>query len=538
MGNELRETGTEESVALPVLLVGAAPRLAVELSSRLSNPILAVATAEEAFAILGERRISVVCLGEAFAGRKAQRFLERVMGSFPDPNRRHIVLKAGVDLELFQDLIDGDWLYYLTREPPPTAIVASLLESALVAFGRGSEADKEPTAVVRSRSQTFLDLWQRIPSLGGPEEASLLAVQTVERLLEVDRAICHLYQPSAQTLSRPGGLGIPEQHESAAAGLVSYVQRTGEPVRLERVGDDPRYEPGVDNDSASPTERFLGVPVISRQEAEEEGERPQVLAVIVALRSAAGPPFSDQEQASLSRVAEEIRPVLDRFSLQGQMETWQAVKHLRDTAEGVAQETPEAAVSFRREALEAHSLGQASMGRALEISPRWTRQVFRLLLLVVGSALLFGIFGSLGEFAEGTGIVLLKEQGGTKEPILIAVFPGHYLPVLHSEMPLRLQLRGYRHGDHQLKIDAVAEQILGPGEVGRILGASLADTVSLSGPLAVVYARLSKGSSESGAQVLSYSHGLQGTVTVRVGSERILSTLVPPLKTLLDRYGE
>ena len=47
----------------------------------------------------------------------------------------------------------------------------------------------------------------------------------------------------------PAGDTDEPRIESAAAGLVSFVVRTGVAISLEHVGQDPRYDREADNDS-------------------------------------------------------------------------------------------------------------------------------------------------------------------------------------------------------------------------------------------------------------------------------------------------
>ncbi len=189
---------------------------------------------------------------------------------------------------------------------------------------------------------------------------------------------------------------------------------------------------------------------------------------------------------------------------------------------------------FRRQAVAAHAAGHRRLTGPLEISPRWIRWVEGLVLLVVASAILFGVLGTIGEYAQGTAMVLMPDRSKVSSPTLIAVFPGHYRPVLGPGMPLHLSLRGYGTSYQRLTVDRVEERILGPLELDRLLDTDLADAMTLSGPLAIAFARLPGESFEIGNDSLPYHHGLQGTVEILIRSERILSRLLPPLAEFLD----
>src|SRR5688500_8342903 len=70
-------------------------------------------------------RADLVCLGPGVSGGDAVAFLEQ------NPDARSVVLAAGREPELFQDFIDDDRIFFLSRRPPPLGEVAALLRSAL-----------------------------------------------------------------------------------------------------------------------------------------------------------------------------------------------------------------------------------------------------------------------------------------------------------------------------------------------------------------------------------------------------------------------
>lgn len=115
---------------------------------------------------------------------------------------------------------------------------------------------------------------------------------------------------------------------------------------------------------------------------------------------------------------------------------------------------------------------------------------------------------------------------------LIAVLPGHYRPVLKPGMTLRFELDGYRAAYRDVTIDRVGDEVVGPAESKRYLGADAADTLVADGPLVLVHAQLGAASFRSDDRRLSYFDGLHGRAEVAVRSEPLLVSLVPGLKGL------
>jgi membrane fusion protein (multidrug efflux system) len=115
---------------------------------------------------------------------------------------------------------------------------------------------------------------------------------------------------------------------------------------------------------------------------------------------------------------------------------------------------------------------------------------------------------------------------------LIAVLPGHYRPVLRPGMTLRFELDGFRYAYCDVIIDRVGDDVVGPAESKRYLGADAADTLTADGPLVLVHAHLGVGSFLSEDRRLSYFDGLHGRAEVAVRSEPLLLALMPGLKGL------
>jgi membrane fusion protein (multidrug efflux system) len=418
---------------------------------------------------------------------------------------------------------------------------------------------------------------------------------------------------------------------------VSFVLRTGTPILLPRIGQDPRYEPEADNDSGAKDERFLALPI-----SDKNGRS---IAVLVVLRRGSRDPFGTAEQRLLATMVEHAAPFVGKFALERELDAMVTQKH---GALG-----SQAADIFRREALVHHSQGLGDRGNVLELSPAWTRLSYKLLLAVFVGGLIYSVLGSIYEYASGVAVIrvsdrtdvtstiagttievevssgqtvakgqLLARFYGARElanltrirhefevalaqrlrnpsdlaaernlsslraqreqaeaeleersvraprsgiisdlrirpgqhlvpgdmilslvdenPTLevLAIFPGQYRPQIKHGMKIRLELTGYRYAYQHLQVEDVTQEVVGPSEARRMLGPGIGDAVALSGPVVFVRATLPMDHFESDGKSYRYHDGMQGLAEVRIRRERILTTLIPGLKSAFsNRHG-
>jgi len=135
------------------------------------------------------------------------------------------------------------------------------------------------------------------------------------------------------------------------------------------------------------------------------------------------------------------------------------------------------------------------------------------------------------QLLPGEAILSLVGEGARFS--VIAMLPGHHRPMLRPGMPLRLELAGYRYAYQDVKIEDVGDEVVGPNEVRRFLGAEIADTVSVGGPVVLVKATLTGRSFRVEDKVYNYFDGMHGLAEARVRSESVIVTFVPALKVLL-----
>jgi membrane fusion protein, multidrug efflux system len=132
------------------------------------------------------------------------------------------------------------------------------------------------------------------------------------------------------------------------------------------------------------------------------------------------------------------------------------------------------------------------------------------------------------------GDVILSLLGPAQAVSVIVMMPGSYRPLLAPGMALRLELSGYRYAYVTTTIEGIGDQVIGPQAARRYLGPEIADTVSLTGPVVMVRARLPSRTFMTDQQVHDLYDGMLGRAEVRVRSESLLALLVPSLRAFFD----
>ena len=350
----------------------------------------------------------VICFGDRWAPEDLCRVLqepvleeqvleEQVLEEGADtetPSRcrhcRHIVLAAGTDLTLFQDLVDGERIYYLTPSPPPPAVTAALVRSALRTPSPLPEDDLDPLLV-----RSIVELVGRLAHASRPEQVVRQVSEEAARWLEAAPVTCALHDVAGETLWHPGLHGLEtssdraqdfEERDSTASGLVGFVARTGHSVRLARVGEDPRWDAEADTPRGDGGERFLAVPIQGKG---------HVLAVLSARRPASAPAFEPRQQQILTTLAHHLSPVLARLDLA----RLDLARRLTDSASG------DATSVFRSAARAHHDAGFVDQGRPIRLLPEWTGWALALLITVAVTVGAFAVFGSMHQYASGAAVV-------------------------------------------------------------------------------------------------------------------------------------
>jgi biotin carboxyl carrier protein len=396
--------------------VGEGHAEALQRVARGAYDVIAVSSGDEAWELLAAGEVAVLCLGEGLAGEAARSFLEAVVERLPDSRAVHLVLRSGPDLTLFQDLIAEDRLFFLSQEPPPERELDALVRSAVRRYQRyRALAGALPAATVaagaaaaaRHRGREEGELLRRLAHQEAPEDAAALLAEAARERVAADRASCLLYDASRETLWARDPTSASRRDESAAVGLVSFVLRSGLPVRLAHAGEDPRYEREADDPAGDGRERFLAVPIHLHglpaglpgdPESDASAERGEVMAVLAVTRDPAREEFTAAEEAELERLALQAAPYLTALS----PEAASALPGI-DLLGG-----PEPGL-FRPRVVEQMLRPSAADADPLRISPTWTRISYWVLVFALAAFLVYSLLGRVDEYAAGVAVV---EMGG------------------------------------------------------------------------------------------------------------------------------
>lgn len=125
---------------------------------------------------------------------------------------------------------------------------------------------------------------------------------------------------------------------------------------------------------------------------------------------------------------------------------------------------------------------------------------------------------------------------GTARLEVVALLPGHYRPLLRPGMRLRLELIGYAYAYQELTITRVADEAVGPSVAERYLRPKMAEAVSVTGPVVLVWATLDRATFVADGKEHAYFDGQIAVAEARVQSESIIVSLIPGLEALLERH--
>ncbi|KFA94574.1 efflux RND transporter periplasmic adaptor subunit [Archangium violaceum] len=135
----------------------------------------------------------------------------------------------------------------------------------------------------------------------------------------------------------------------------------------------------------------------------------------------------------------------------------------------------------------------------------------------------------------GDRVATLMKEG--TESYALALVPGQYRPMLQQGQSMRLELQGFAYLYQDLEVTHVSDELLGPAEVKRYLGADLGDVVTLTGPVVAVEARLPHDTFRVQHYNYRFYNGMLGTARVRVRSRNGWSMLIPAIDLLRRDRG-
>ncbi|HYN19951.1 MAG TPA: HlyD family efflux transporter periplasmic adaptor subunit [Thermoanaerobaculia bacterium] len=471
------------------------------------------------------RARTILCFGPTIAPAEIKSILDSLEQAAPESAYLNLVFAGTAALADYQELVDEDRLFYLCRVALSDREVFGLIEGAA---GFLERSDNPAPAAESGRLP--VDTLRRLALARDLTELTQIASAAAAQAVEAQRGRCCLFDSRRQAIWSPTEA---TSGESPAVGLVSFILRTGLPLCLSRIGDDPRFDHDLDDPEGEPHDRFLGTPV--------HGAAGEVAAVLLALRSAQEAPFEPREIAALEAAADQIGPYLLALMTAVAAETASAV-----TLRG----------PFREQALREREMS-ATRFEPLRLAPGWTRWTFWLTLAALAVVLLAVVVVRVPEYASGVAVIrgggridVTATAGGTVASLAVApqsrVRKGQLLLALHStdeaanlkrlerELELKLVQRLQSPSDPVVAQDLVALR------AERDLAASRLSEREVRAPAdgEVSDVRVSPGQYlEAGQPVLSILDGSSPPSLVALLPGRYLSQLHPGMKLRLELPG-
>lgn len=370
--------------------------------------LIETSTESDARAILDAEEIAVLALGPGFGGQRAAAFLMSVAEEFPVTSTVNVVLAAGPDKSVFQDLVDADAIFYLTEGPIRDEDAAQVIGAAVRHWTSIEQARSAPeSGRFDAQSVRVLEFARH---LSGERDLAAGVATVCSYLCQnvpSDRAYVLFYEEDDEILWTPPSETEPARQESAAAGLTAFAVRTSSPVRVARVGEDSRYDHDADDPHGSEDGRLLAVPLTDRSGS--------TFGALVAVRDGAREEFTEQDARFVGVVAAGCAAALHSLLI----EEW-------------VEERRVAELPYRREALAHHAGAADDKGDLLRLSPAWTTFAFWILLAFVLTGATYLTLVRVHEYATGPAVVRFEDKtevaapvGGTVAHVL--VHPGEVL---------------------------------------------------------------------------------------------------------------
>jgi multidrug efflux pump subunit AcrA (membrane-fusion protein) len=123
------------------------------------------------------------------------------------------------------------------------------------------------------------------------------------------------------------------------------------------------------------------------------------------------------------------------------------------------------------------------------------------------------------------------------EVFALALVPGQYRPMVKPGQQIRVEISGFPYVYQYLEVTSVSDELVGPGEVRRILGPELGDAVQLQGPHVLVEGRLPSPTFQVDGHTYNYYTGMPGTAWVRIRARNGWLMLLPILEMFRKDHG-
>lgn len=237
--------------------------------------------AEDALRILTEGGVAALLLGPCADLLQVPDLLAHSAAKpSGNPAPTTIVLCAASEPDTLQKLVDAGQIFYAARGEVSAEQLRNLITCGTRHFALIADQSRDRLAIDDERSERLLDLCTRLPMQTDLAIAGRLLIETGRDLLQAKIMQCFVYDADTETLTATDASESEKRTYSAASGLVAFVARTGEHVRLDCIGTDARYDFDIDAPLEMRSARFLAEPVL--------GPAGLTACVLTALRGTIG----------------------------------------------------------------------------------------------------------------------------------------------------------------------------------------------------------------------------------------------------------
>lgn len=545
---------------------------------------------EEFFQSYAKGGVAVIALGPRLTPVEMCSCIARALAEAPDCAMCVLLIGVGPNTELFQPLIDTDHVFYLSRGDLTDAQLWSIV-SAAARRAVGTEASIAPERLWSGEpfDANVLDYCDRLSQQVEVSCTGELLTEAVRSVVGADRSEFLIYDWPSESLWSIDSTTRQRRVESAAAGVVGFVARTAEPLQIERLNSDPRFDPEADDSGGSGDVRLVALPI--------RGSSTRPFGVITAIRNRAAPAFSPREIRLTELLAASAGAALSVTLLHERLQRLIADQARPDVGEDV----------FRREAVNHFSRSWDEEGEVLKGPPIWLRRTHWVALGLLLAGLLFLVFARVEERATGPALIqarsktavvaatsgfvrsvevfagdevkagdllvsyedvlwsktfeglnrqlraprdgvvsevrvrpgqqiapgdqvasIVEETSGYE---LVVLLPGGYASQLRSGLRIVFTIDGYSESHQVIGVDHVGKTILSAREALRYVGG---DSLAVAGPVVVVRSILPTVSFGVGGRIHAYHEGMTAAAEITVQSEPMIVGLIPGLKRLFS----
>lgn len=325
-------------------------------------------------------------------------------------------------------------------------------------------------------------------------------------------------------------------HEKAfaiSAGLIGYVTRNGECIRIECLQEDVRYMRASDNPEGMDDDCFMAAPILNMDGV--------VLGIITVARAHKDSFFSVEELTSLRFLASATAPTLTiLLEFQRNMTVSDAKAALRGSD------------LFRAEALEHHLNFAEQDGSLLHSMPYWLRRSHAAIMVLTVCSLIFLGVVRVPETVNGSAVVrtrvVSEEDAGQKQPAtanasvptnnpqaeVVCFFPIAYSADIRPGM--KMELSQGSSGMRETLTIGTARAIYTVSDSGFDAEKTAAGAAGVSPPLVVVHSYAPGKVFSSADGTIPNLQGSFGQATIRVRSKTLITSLIPGLSKVLDSW--